>query len=207
MVPCMNCSHVTCFECQRRWLLRDDGVNENDDAIVVDPLEAAEKCCPTGCGCLCSTHQFVIAPYPPLSEDEEEEGDDGGNELSSQSPMKNLAVSEAAELISTRAPSKAMNAILSLSRTRSISSSKAASSDTEKMRSQLEPPVIHQQGKDEIVGEAPQTDAQAKHANMGKGHGAGLTRTAMLRERGSSATIRKDSQAEARLRRVGNMYD
>lgn len=66
------------------------------------------------------------------------------------------------------------------------------------------------------AGDTPYTDAWAKYANMGKGLGAGLTRTrtaavagglALLRERASDATMRRESEAEARLRRAGNLYD
>jgi WD repeat-containing protein 59 len=206
MVPCLNCGHVTCFGCHKKWLARDNDIHGLDESIS-DASEAVEKPCPTGCDCICSSHQFITAPYPPTLEDEDEQ-EQIQEDLLTRSPTRTLTASEAADLISTHGPDTAIGAFLSLSRARSVSSSKAAS-DKGKGRSKAyhAENAASQLREETAPAETSYTDAWAKYANMGKGLGAGLTRAkTTLRERGSDATIR-GSEAEARLRRAGTMYE
>jgi WD repeat-containing protein 59 len=205
MVPCLNCGHVNCLSCHRQWLARDNITHTIDGAASSEPVEAGEKTCPTGCDCVCSTYQFVTVPYPSGPEDEDEQDD---HDVSSPSTTPTLTASEAADYISSpHRRDTAMSAFLSLSRARSVSSK--ATSDRGKARAAPLPdsPAAGQRGKDDSAGDPSYTDAWAKYANMGKGLGAGLARTATLRERGSDATIRRESEAEARLRRAGILYD
>ncbi len=166
MVPCLNCGHVTCFECHRKWLARDSNINTTDEASF-DSVEAAEKTCPTGCDCVCSSHQFVTVPYPPASEDEDEQD----NPVSG-SPARTLTTSDAADIRFTPGPDSTLSAYLSLSRARSVSSSKAAS-DKGRGKTFTEDPAAHHQGREERASGNVYTDAWARHANMGKGLGAG----------------------------------
>ncbi len=197
-IPCLNCGHVTCFECYRKSSAREESNISRIDKVGPDLSEdVVEKSCPTGCDCICSSHQYVSAPYPPTSEDEEEQTHSNG--AASRFPARALIASETADLTSTHGSDTAIGAFLSLSsRARSVSSSKTQM----KHRLTIYPP----QGKEE--GENPLTktysDTRAKYANVGKGLGAELNRTATLRERGSDATIRRESEAEARLRRAGS---
>jgi WD repeat-containing protein 59 len=215
MVPCLNCGHATCFECHREWLARDNNINTTDDNTL-DFLEATDKPCPTGCDCICSAHQFATVRYPTPSEDEDQAEEEQGQEDDASQPA--APPPTAADLLSTHGPDTAIGAFLSLSRGRSASSSKPASDRGGKgagksSTTTAEGQSSHSSKEDttSVSGDA-YTDAWAKYANMGKGLGAGLTRstvptTKTLKERGSDATIRRDSEAEARLRRAGSMYE
>jgi WD repeat-containing protein 59 len=190
MVPCLNCAHVTCFECHLTWLGRDNNISTTGDPRF-DPLETANKTCPTGCGCLCSSHHFVTVPYPSPSEIEDQQG----HASESRAPI--LTASEAGQPMPTHSRDTAIGAFLSLSRSRSASDRSRGKSFSDS---------INTRPKEEMAPDA-YTDAWAKHANMGKGLGAGLTRTSTLRERGSDMTIKRESEAEARLRKAGCMYE
>ncbi|KAF7507226.1 hypothetical protein GJ744_010784 [Endocarpon pusillum] len=209
MVPCLDCGHVTCFECHRKWLARDSNdINTTDEVNPDLPEAAVENSCPTGCGCICSSHQSVSAPDPQTSEDEEEEVEQANfTDAASQSPARTLTSSEIADPMSTHGPDTAIGAFLSLSRTHSVSSSKATTTSSSSRSKAKQHLTIHPpQGKEGggSLLTATYSDAWAKYENMGNGLGAGLNGTATLRERGSDATIRKASEAEARLRRAGS---
>ena len=118
----------------------------------------------------------------------------------------------------------ALTTFLSLSRTRSISSSSTTTSSSKRRPNNNSNPYDH---RHTVVPPPPPTDAYsdawAKYANMGKSLGAGLTRaTSGLRERGggvgggggggggarvgdddAAPSVRRESEAEARLRRAG----
>ena len=169
MVPCLNCGHTTCFDCHRIWLARDNKISTIDDASVV-VQESAEKSCPTGCECICSSHQSVTVPYPLTSEDEDEQNQ---YDQTSQSPARALTTSEAADLISTHGPDTAIGAFLSLTRGRSLSSSKAAVSNPSKGKAKVAFPdnlTAHsQQSKEENVHIDAYTDARQSTRMWEKG--------------------------------------
>jgi hypothetical protein len=60
--PCLECGHVSCFECHQQWFLSDIDGNDRDGNNG-DAWQA--PVCPSGCGCSCSEHEIVDVPMPP----------------------------------------------------------------------------------------------------------------------------------------------
>lgn len=222
MVPCINCGHVTCFECHRRWLTRDNHTTIADEDSF-DFLDPTEKACPAGCDCICSSHQSATVPYPAPSEDDYERFQPQEELLQTALPTHPTA----ADLLSTHGPETAIGAFLSLSRSRGrlASSSLKAASAIDRggtgrgISSTINTNEGHHKhalgGKDDasILSGETLTETWAKRAYMGKGPGAASSRNVVtqqarkLRERGSNATItsRRESEAEARLRKAAGV--
>lgn len=74
--PCLECGHVSCFECHRQWFSLEASKDMSDH-----PGDAVnEIVCPSGCGCICTEHDPISIPVstdtlPP----------DVGNSLKSKS--------------------------------------------------------------------------------------------------------------------------
>ena len=84
LIPCLNCGHVTCYTCGEEWFATKPA---ND-----------EQFCPAGCGCMCSDHQTVSAPWPSTADGAPASDNEDGNE-------SDLRSSDAdTEIISTSAP-------------------------------------------------------------------------------------------------------
>ncbi|KAK2760255.1 hypothetical protein FQN54_002323 [Arachnomyces sp. PD_36] len=57
-VPCLECGHVTCFECHQEWfLLQADTASMDQNGDV--------EYCPSGCGCNCLDHMVFKVPVSP----------------------------------------------------------------------------------------------------------------------------------------------
>ncbi|KAJ5825264.1 hypothetical protein N7474_002402 [Penicillium riverlandense] len=66
LVPCLNCGHVSCFDCHRQWFLAP-GDRFNSPLEQSDPTKTLPSC-PTGCGCICSEHVTADVPMPTWRE-------------------------------------------------------------------------------------------------------------------------------------------
>ncbi|KAE8159402.1 hypothetical protein BDV40DRAFT_273314 [Aspergillus tamarii] len=67
LTPCLNCGHVSCFDCHQGWFsglsseLQDDKANVTID---IHDSDQEYQYCPTGCGCKCSEHIVTNIPRP-----------------------------------------------------------------------------------------------------------------------------------------------
>ncbi|KAJ5612162.1 hypothetical protein N7510_005356 [Penicillium lagena] len=66
LVPCLNCGHVSCFECHRQWFLAP-GDRFGSSFEQIDSTKTLPSC-PTGCGCICSEHVTTDVPMPTRRE-------------------------------------------------------------------------------------------------------------------------------------------
>jgi WD40 repeat protein len=88
-VPCLQCGHLTCYDCAQGWFgtdrVRDNRKahsrrssdkselspiddDEEDQPADFEPANLdAQTGCPTGCGCSCATLTAVQVPYPPTT--------------------------------------------------------------------------------------------------------------------------------------------
>lgn len=65
LVPCLNCGHVSCFECHQRWFLAHPSPpTDRDDAGDIHSGGQDFQFCPTGCGCNCTKHTVVEVTIP-----------------------------------------------------------------------------------------------------------------------------------------------
>ncbi|KIV91206.1 hypothetical protein PV10_05770 [Exophiala mesophila] len=92
-VPCLQCGHMTCFECAQEWfgpeLTRGRGPDSRRSTEETRPNTPTEsvrfndslepindayegQTCPTGCGCPCSTLSVVKAPFPHTHDDQDD---------------------------------------------------------------------------------------------------------------------------------------
>lgn len=65
--PCLNCGHVSCFQCHQQWF---STASTPADFVDTDSGETNGdvnrlSSCPSGCGCNCSEHVVIDVPMPP----------------------------------------------------------------------------------------------------------------------------------------------
>ena len=87
--PCLQCGHVTCYDCAQGWFGADrvkppshkpnsrrssdkselSPIEDNEDEYLEDLSlqEDGTPTCPTGCGCSCATLNSILVPEPPAS--------------------------------------------------------------------------------------------------------------------------------------------
>ena len=62
LVPCLNCGHVSCFDCHRAWFSKASNQHHDDKNTPTSGFEKDFQFCPSGCGCSCSEHINVGIP-------------------------------------------------------------------------------------------------------------------------------------------------
>lgn len=120
MVPCLNCGHVTCHICALTWF----GDSVKNASITNDSIETStdideSSLCPSGCGCECSKHEFIAAPWPAEPE----------LEVAPKEPLsrqRSYQTTRSERLMSQHGPDAAIAALLSMTRARSISTTKSS---------------------------------------------------------------------------------
>ena len=124
MVPCLSCGHVTCHICALAWF----GDSVKNASITSDSIETSTDMdesilCPSGCGCECSKHEFIAAPWPVEPELEIAPRE----QLNHQ---KSYQTTRSERLMSQHGPDAAIAALLSMTRTRSISTTNSSNTAT-----------------------------------------------------------------------------
>ena len=212
-IPCLQCSHLTCFACAQEWfgqlqadtLKRDSSMSYSSSA----QLKASKKMhigCPTGCGCTCEALTSIIVPDPE-SVTSERDGETTTLPTTPRSEGYQESVTHMSDITERRsnrgqsvsnvksAPDSAINALLALnlqSRHRSTSSTATAvrpsQSDLTAARG-----MRARDNSISVVDELlPWVNDQ--HASLARGSGGGLSRG--LSNKASDSTIRKTSMAE-----------
>lgn len=178
MVPCLNCGHATCNVCALGWFgstLKD--ANTVDQVMPVEmPPEDMETSCPSGCGCECPMHEYVLPPWPTEPE---------VSRIETLTRQKSHQSARSERLMSQHGPDPAIAALLSLTRTRSISAAMGSS----KINGSHEQSAIDRREPD--WDEEPDPWARSKYSSLGRGIGGGLSRG--LSTKSSDATIRKSA--------------
>ena len=180
MLPCLECGHVSCFECGEDW--HNPSAASNEDVPNMTFKHAPVEC-PSGCGCICGSMR-TINVHVPLEQvlDEQEDAP-----LTMRFERQKSHMSQRSQrLMSTHGPDTAIGAFLALTRTRSISAAKESmlrhQSVDESAAVDDEP--ITPNGNDEL-----DPWANSKFTTLGRGFGGGLSRG--LSKKSSDATIRK----------------
>lgn len=109
-VPCLQCGHMTCFECAQEWFglestkrrsvnsrLSTEETRPNtptesvqfDGSLVSLHDEYEGHTCPTGCGCPCATLSVIKPPFPQTDDDQ---GDVNGHLLVRQYSNSNSTI-------------------------------------------------------------------------------------------------------------------
>jgi len=156
----------------------DDNSEDEDDEY---DLQTRKQTCPTGCGCLCLTVDFVSAPYPNsiISVSAQQGTQDFA-------PKDNKARSD--RLMSQHGPDTAIGAFLSLTRTRSISAAKESIVRTPSI---AESSAIDDNASVEGSDKEGESWAGGGYAGLGRGVGGGLSRG--LRNKSSDVTIKRNA--------------
>jgi WD repeat-containing protein 59 len=179
MVPCLNCGHATCHVCALGWFGSSFDSLESVPPVE-SPSETMETSCPSGCGCECLKHEYVSAPWPVELEVETMP------RIETLSRQKSHQSVRSERLMSQHGPDPAIAALLSLTRSRSISMAKGSTKTG----------GSHEQSSATDQSEANSDDepdpwARSKYSSLGRGVGGGLSRG--LSTKSSDATIRKSS--------------
>lgn len=70
-VPCLECGHVSCFECHKEWFLAPGdtvSVDQHNPDAEAFQMTGTTQYCPSGCGCNCLEHMILNVPIsPPVS--------------------------------------------------------------------------------------------------------------------------------------------
>ncbi|KAJ9220514.1 hypothetical protein DTO027B5_3682 [Paecilomyces variotii] len=64
--PCLNCGHLSCFECHQLWFSRPpDELTGTSTQNIEQKDSTGVQFCPSGCGCNCSEHVVYKVSLPP----------------------------------------------------------------------------------------------------------------------------------------------
>lgn len=177
-VPCLQCGHITCYDCAQGWFGVDrikpkpeSRRSPEEKPPLLSPIEDPDDelepsehdpnndhtTCPTGCGCPCATLTSILAPYP------EPEAQSSSTSLLQPLPhmldrqlsgrsSSNLARSTSmlVPLSSDTGPDAALTAFLALTQSHQRSKSVAVARSKASSVSQGPPPPYSevQQGRD-----------------------------------------------------------
>lgn len=213
IVPCVSCGHLLCFDCLQAWVARGRNTIDEDgeDAEDFDPVLVKEMSCPTGCGCTCSIYRAVnVIPQTPGARRVQDVMKQEEQSFDFNAPSK--AIPDAATDVISPKAAPTNPAFLSLSRVRSDLSGRAES-DRGARRNATSYFSMSEALEDEGSTSgalSPGPRASVLNGLMDRGLGAGpMVGGGLglgLRERGD-ATPRRESEAQATLRKAGIMYN
>ena len=210
-VPCLQCGHLTCYECAEEWfgnkeatarsLKRPRTSSKESVALAIiaseeeavaddDEVDDEGRTCPSGCGCPCASVR-VDVPMPPPS-------DKGASrEVSNTRPLARTTsqlstTSQTPTLMSANSTDTALASFLALRK--KSTSGEAAAKTSSPPKAELASGAMDTKAEGEGVNSNAGDGlldpwAVNKFASLGRGMGGGLSRG--LRERGSDSTIRR----------------
>lgn len=180
MVPCLNCGHVTCRVCALAWFgnpVEGDAGQDNEVSADLDEIGY----CPSGCGCQCSEHEFVAAPWPV----EEPELEVPTEEIIPR--QRSYQTTRSERVMSQHGPDPAIAALLSLTRTRSISTTKSSTTTAGSLEKSSAIDDRSEPTSDDEL------DPWARSRLSGRGRNVGGDLNHGLSTKSSDATIRRSN--------------
>ena len=212
-VPCIQCGHLTCYECAEQWFGNKEAITKSQqkrtrasskESVALEAIESGEEAvaddddvdderrtCPSGCGCPCASVRIDVPAPPPSSKR-------ASREISNTRPMVRTTsqlstTSQTPTLMSANSTDTALASFLALTRKKSTSA-EAAAKTSSPPKAELTTGATGTRPEGEGI-ESNDGDgllnawAVSKFASLGRGMGGGLSRG--LRERGSDSTIRR----------------
>lgn len=209
-VPCLECGHLTCYDCAQQWFAPRITENRKDSAGSFKSIQndherdRDDQTCPAGCGCSCPTLSNITVPDPVVdSEFEQKIGttpttprSEGYQDASNRAPATNEYRTHRGQ--SVHGPDSALNALMALnasSRHRSLSAAQNSATPTgttSQTTSTARSNFPRTRENSVSISEELIPWETAENPTLGRGVGGGLSRG--LSNKGSDATIRRSGR-------------